>query len=233
MFSVAEIAIVIATFSFGFLPNLSQATIPFGHLGPEGGVIFLNGFHFLANQPSALISADHYCTIISNDFLQCVIYNTATTPVRLVGIEYIISATAFETLCYEERQLWHSHAYEVTSGFLIEPHIPAVIDHTIMQVLVGTYGKTIHTWRYDERLSDLPIGIPELVAGFTGTGQITSTFVTERDKLFGVNTTEIRNSRADIVAPKVLPGADSWKYGYVLTLGLVNTTMEVSFNNSM
>lgn len=95
--------------------------------------------------------------------------------------------------------------------------------------MVGTYGKTFHTWRYDQQNSAYPIGIPELVMGYTGDDQITPDFVTKRDELFGVNTTEIRESRTDIPPPAVVAGADSWKYGYVLTLGLVNKTSDTNF----
>jgi len=131
----------------------------------------------------------------------------------------------------EERQLWHSHAYEVTSGFLVEPNMPAPFDNPIMEVLVGTYGKTVHTWRYDAKDKDVPVGIPELVMGYTGDGQITPDFVKNRDRLFGLNTTEIRERRSDIQAPTVLPAADSWKNGYVLSYGLINTTNETVFGN--
>ena len=128
-----------------------------------------------------------------------------------------------------ERELWHSHAYEVTSGFLIEPHMPASIDYSIMEVLVGSYGKTVHSWRFDAQNLSVPIGIPELVMGYTEDNQITPEFVTQRDKLFGVNTTEIRESRVNITAPEVLPGADSWKRGFILQYGLVNTTGNTTF----
>lgn len=129
-----------------------------------------------------------------------------------------------------ERQLWHSHVYEVTSGFLVEPGMPDSVDHTIMKdVLVGTYGKTFHTWRYDQQNSTYPIGIPELVMGYTSDDQITPDFVTKRDAMFGTNTTGVRESRADITPPEVLPGADSWQYGFTLSLGLVNQTGGVEF----
>jgi hypothetical protein len=156
-------------------------------------------------------------------------YITATTPTRLAGIEYSISPTAFKSLDYEGRQLWHSHNYEVTSGFLIEPNMPPSIDHVIMEVLVGTYRKTFHTWRYDQANSSIPLGIPEIVMGYTGSSQITPGFVTKRDTLFGVNMTAIRESKADIVAPKVIEGADSWRNGHVLMLGVLNTTMNTTF----
>ncbi|OTB14842.1 hypothetical protein K445DRAFT_30609, partial [Daldinia sp. EC12] len=156
----------------------------------------LNGFHFVSGHSDWEISANHYCVIIRDDMLQCAIYNTATTPAHLAGIEYIITSDAFETLDYEERQLWHSHVYEVTSGFLTQPGLPASVDHTIMKdVLVGTYGKTFHTWRFDQQNSTYPIGIPELVMGYTEDDQLTPDFVTKRDEMFGLNTTEIREAR--------------------------------------
>lgn len=222
------------TFSIlALFSHLATAALPFGHIGPEGTVLFLNGFHFLSGNASAEISANHYCTILSDDFLQCTVYTTGTTPAHLAGIEYIISPTLFETLSIEERQLWHSHSYEVTSGFLIEPHMPASIDLTIMSsVLVGTYGKTAHTWRFDAVNKTVPEGIPELVMGYTSDGQITPDFVTKRDALFGVNSTEIRVQRSNITKPDVIEGADSWKKGFVLTYGLVNTTDETVFPSS-
>lgn len=73
------------------------------------------------------------------------------------------------------------------------------VDHVIMKdILVGTYGKTFHTWRYDQQNSSIPLGIPELVMGYTGDDQITPDFVTQRDELFGVNTSAVRESRKDI-----------------------------------
>ncbi|KAI0197807.1 hypothetical protein F4808DRAFT_452319 [Astrocystis sublimbata] len=213
--------------TMALLPTSTLATLPFGLAGPQGTVLFLNGFHFVSGHNDYEVSANHYCVIIRDDLLQCAVYNTATTPAHMAGIEYIITEEAFATLDFEERQLWHSHAYEVTSGFLVEPGMPGVVDHTIMKdVLVNTYGKTIHTWRYDQKDALYPVGVPELVMGFTRDDQITPDFVTERDELFGLNTTEVRDSRADITPHEVLPGADSWKYGYALSFGIVNTTIE-------
>lgn len=67
--------------------------------------------------------------------------------------------------------------------------------------------------------------------GYTGDDQITPDFVTKRDELFGLNTTEVRESRSDIPHPPLVSGADSWKYGYVLSLGIVNETANTSFPN--
>ena len=110
--------------------------------------------------------------------------------------------------------------------------MPASIDYAVMEVLAGTYGKTAHTWRYDAQNFSVPVGIPELVMGYTEDGQVTPEFVTQRDELFGVNSTEIRESRVNITAPAILPGADSWKEGFVLQYGLINTTEATVFPNS-
>ena len=88
-------------------------------------------------------------------------YATNKTPIRLAGTQYIIFPTLFATLDMEECQLRHSHSYGVTSGFLIEPILLAAIDHSIMEVLVGTYGKTMQD-------KDITVGIPGLVMRYTG-----------------------------------------------------------------
>lgn len=43
------------------------------------------------------------------------------------------------------------------SGSLIAPEIPELVERTEMQDLVGTYGKTIHSWQIDNGDS-LPLG---------------------------------------------------------------------------
>jgi hypothetical protein len=47
--------------------------------------------------------------------------------------------------------------YEVMSGELLAPHVPEVLARGDMQKLVGTYGKTWHTWQVD-RGDRLPLG---------------------------------------------------------------------------
>ncbi len=199
-----------------------------GLIGPENAMLFLNGFHFISGEPGHFLQANHHCSLANGTgfdaFVQCVIYVPGTNPARLAGIEYIISGDAFATLPMPERQLWHSHQFEVSSGYLVEPGMPEGVDKEIMKILVNSYGKTVHTWRYDQKNSTLPLGIPELVNGYTGHGQLPADFVRERDEYYGVNSTAIEQSRKDIEVPTVQPGADAWKDGIILTLGLVNKT---------
>lgn len=89
----------------GSFLHLSQAALPFSNAGLIGAVLFFNGFHFLSGNSSAEGSADHYCKIPSNDFIQRAIYNTNGTTAHLAGIEYITSPTHSETLEMTEQEL--------------------------------------------------------------------------------------------------------------------------------
>ncbi|KAF1988518.1 DUF1264-domain-containing protein [Aulographum hederae CBS 113979] len=153
---------------------MASATTPspnqFGLVGPSNMMLFLNGFHFINGQPSHYIHANHHCVLVTADFIQCAIYVPGTNPAHLAGVEYIISAAAFAQLPMEEREMWHSHMYEVSSGLLIEPGTPDGVDKEAMKILVNTYGKTVHTWPYAAKDGPLPVGVPELVSGYTGGG---------------------------------------------------------------
>jgi hypothetical protein len=89
----------------GSLSHLWQAALPFSNVGLIGAVLFFNGFHFLSGNSSAEGSADHYCKIPSNDFIQRAIYNTNSTTAHLAGIKYITSPTHSETLEMTEQEL--------------------------------------------------------------------------------------------------------------------------------
>lgn len=167
---------------------------------------------------------------MSSSFIQCAIYVPGSNPARLAGIEYIVTGEAFKNLSMEERQLWHSHQYEVASGLLVEPGMPEGVDREIMKILADSYGKTVHTWRYDQKGNELPLGIPELVNGYTGRGQLGKEAVEARDKYFGINSTEIGEKRKGVVAiPKTMEGADSWRRGFVLSLELKNVSVPAPF----
>jgi hypothetical protein len=183
--------------------------------GPVNDIdMYLNGFHFYADDMGRQIEAHHYCTHVNEDFFQCVIYDGNQTGARLIGIEYIVSEKLFKTLPEDEKPLWHSHRHETTSGELILPRIPAAVEHTAMATLATTYGKTWHTWQIDVH-SSLPLGIPQLMMGFTQDGQLKPEMVADRDKRLGVSTADVKTSRKDLAAsaPPVQPGADGWTGG--------------------
>jgi len=178
---------------------------------------YLDGFHFYNGRMQAQTEAHHYCAILGEELIQCVIFDGNVQDARLMGVEYIVSQRQFESLPEAEKDLWHSHVHEVKSGQLIAPGIPQAAEHALMARLVGTYGKTWHTWHTDQG-KGLPLGTPQLMMGFTADGQADAAMVQARDERFGVSTQERRASRADIPAPPIAPGANAWEQGVVVQI---------------
>lgn len=176
--------------------------------------MYLNGFHFYADDMGRQIEAHHYCTHINEEFFQCVIYDGNKSDSRLIGIEYIVSERIFKTLPDEEKPLWHSHRHETAAGELVMPGIPETVEHTAIASLVTTYGKTWHTWQIDRDLS-LPIGIPQLMMGFTADGQLKPELLQARDKELDINSADTKKARMDLAksAGEPDPAADGWKNG--------------------
>jgi hypothetical protein len=175
------------------------------------------GLHFYSSDINRQVIAQHYCSHVSRDVRQCVIYDSDKKHARLVGIEYIISAKLFKELPAEEKKLWHSHVYEVKSGQLIAPGIPEAAEAEVMKGLVGTYGKTWYTWQVD-RGDKVPLGIPQLMMAFTADGQAHPQLLAECDAEYGISSEEKRKSRADIVSPAIQPDADAWQQGEAIQL---------------
>ncbi|OBZ75603.1 hypothetical protein A0H81_04239 [Grifola frondosa] len=78
----------------------------------------LCAFHVYSQDRTRHIEAHHFCTHLSHNFHQCIIYDSAEPDAKLIGIEYIVSEKIFESLPDEEKKYWHSHKYEIESGLL-------------------------------------------------------------------------------------------------------------------
>jgi hypothetical protein len=186
---------------------------------------FLNGFHFYADDIGRQVEANHFCTHLTEDLHQCVIYDSNQSNAKLIGIEYIVSERAFKSLPDEEKRLWHSHSYEVKSGELIAPGVSEIAEHAFMKDLVTTYGKTWHTWQID-RYPNLPIGIPQLMMGFIKDGQVKQQMVENRDKRLNKNTQILKSARDDIPWPNIDTGANAWRDGTAVQLILQELPMK-------
>jgi len=182
--------------------------------------VYLDGFHFRNGDIHQQVEAHHYCTSLSEDLIQCVVYDGNGPDAILMGVEYVISEKLFKTLPMDEKKLWHSHHYEVKAGQLAAPNLSDSAEHELMAKLVSTYGKTWHTWRMDQMGKGVPLGIPELMMGFTADGQGKPDLLEERDKRFGISTENKAKERADIPMPTLQPGANAWEKGEVVQLEL-------------
>lgn len=173
---------------------------------------YLDGFHFYSGRMDVQMEAHHYCSILNDDVIQCVIFDGNVKDAKIMGVEYIVSAKIFSTLSDAEKAMWHSHVHEVKSGQLIAPGVPQAAEQALMEKLVNTYGKTWHTWHTDLQ-KQLPLGVPQLMMGFTADGQADAAMVEARDRRFGINSAEKRMDRRSIPEPAIDPGADVWERG--------------------
>jgi hypothetical protein len=88
MTSSSNLEIMYASFIFLFisvLASIANAYIPLRHNTPKCAELFLNGFHFLAGNGSATTWVNHHYVLLSDEFLQCIIYTTKTTPANLAA----------------------------------------------------------------------------------------------------------------------------------------------------
>jgi len=175
---------------------------------------YLDGFHFYNGNIDAQMEAHHYVSQLNEDLYQAIIFDGNGQDAKIMGIEYIITERMFKKLDPQEKMLWHSHSFEVSSGTLIAPGIPQIAEHELMEKLVSTYGKTIHTWHTDQQRT-LPIGIPMIMMGFTKEGQLHANLLADRDKRFGISTEKVKKNRQDIIMSKPDAGADAWQKGKV------------------
>ena len=181
--------------------NVMQSKTPL-----RGFDAYLDGFHFYNGNIDAQMEAHHYVNQINEDLYQAIIFDGNEKNAKIMGIEYIITERLFKKLPRDEKLLWHSHHYEVSSGTLIAPGIPELAEHELMDKLISTYGKTIHTWHTDQERS-LPVGSPMIMMGFTKEGQLHAGLLADRDKRFGISTEKKKENRRDISIPK--PDADA------------------------
>lgn len=182
---------------------------------------YLNGFHFYNGNIHAQMEAHHYVAQLNEDMYQAIMYDGNGEDAKIMGVEYIVSERLFKTLPEEEKALWHSHHHEVKSGTLVAPGIPDVAEHQLMEKLVSTYGKIIHTWHTDQH-RNLPVGAPAVMMGFTKDGQLRPELLADRDKRFGISAAEKKKNRADIPMPIVDPGANAWEKGQVRQIVIAN-----------
>lgn len=189
--------------------------------------VYLDGFHSMKDHPELVTEAHHYCSARNEDLMQCVIYDANTKDANLVGIEYIISESLFDSLPPTEKRYWHPHNYEILSGQLAAPGLPGAAEKAFLKKKVNSYGKTWHLWDtghwHHPSGSKLPMGDPMLAWSFNADGQAPADVVADRDQRLGVSTQDKRADRADL-APLAHPqsGVDTLKSFFPGSTGAPN-----------
>jgi hypothetical protein len=174
---------------------------------------YLDGFHVMKDDVSLHMEAHHYCRGLNEEFTQCVIFDGNTKDANIIGLEYIISERLFESLPEEEKSNWHPHNYEILSGQLVLPGVPAIAEKAALKKKLNSYGKTWHVWDTGHvghpASHDLPLGSPRLAWSYNYDGEAPPGLVEGRDERMGIDTAEKRKERAEFAtAAKPQRGVD-------------------------
>lgn len=176
-----------------------QSTGPVGMLD-----VHLSGFHLMKENPDHQSEAHHYCRQVNEEFMQCALFDSDGDDGNLIGIEYIISERLFEGLANEEKKFWHPHNYEILSGQLVAPGIPAVAEKEMMSRKMNSYGKTWHLWdtgSFGKKGGDaVPLGEPMLMWSFNADGEADPDMIAARDKRMNLDSKEVREQRRDLAS---------------------------------
>ncbi|EYU43300.1 hypothetical protein MIMGU_mgv1a026234mg [Erythranthe guttata] len=176
-------------------------------------------FALYSHDMTRQIQTHHFVTRLNQDFLQCAVYDSDDSTGRLIGVEYIVSDKIFESLSPEEQKLWHSHAYEIKSGIMVNPRVPEIVLKPELENLAKTYGKFWCTWQTD-RGDNLPMG-----GGYRGGA---AELVAERNEKYSISSEGLKKSRIEIAEPEwINPQADYWKqHGKGFFVGVESTEMK-------
>ena len=149
------------------------------------------------------MEAHHYCRVVNEDLIQCVLFDGNTRDANLIGVEYIVSERLFQALPESERSYWHPHNFEILSGQLVAPGLPDAAEKALMRKLLNGYGKTWHTWhtgRHDGQPGhDLPLGEPMLMWSFNREGECDETLKQHRNQAMGIDADRKHRERQDLV----------------------------------
>ena len=177
---------------------------------------YLNGFHVMKDDVRLHMEAHHFCKGMNEEFTQCVIFDGNTRDANIIGIEYIISEQLFDSLDAAEKKSWHPHNYEILSGELVMPGVPAIAEKEALKRKLNSYGKTWHVWDTGHAghpaADKLPVGSPRLAWSYNRDGERPPALLAERDSRMKIDTGEKRRERADL-APLGKPqsGVDDLK----------------------
>lgn len=57
----------------------------------KGFDVYVVGFHCEKDNPGSQMEAHHYCRVVNDDLLRCVLFDGNTRKANLIGVEYIVS----------------------------------------------------------------------------------------------------------------------------------------------
>ena len=102
--------------------------------------------------------AHHYCKTVSDNLIECLLFDSDKDDAKLIGIETVVGAESYNTFSTEEKALWHYHKTEIPKVNATLPDLSPEEAAKVVKSLEETYGKVYVLWEPGN--SKLPIGKP-------------------------------------------------------------------------
>lgn len=167
------VVLILALGAFTFYIAAGQSA-PGTQVPPQSPVeelrLHLVGVHVIKEASDRQYVAHHYCQQLREDLIQCAVFDSGELGARLIDVEYVVPDDVYRSFSAEEQQYWHPHDYEVDSGLLRAPGLPAEQERELLDTIRSTRGRTWNLWA--SRDNPLPLGKPNLAWSITGPGQL-------------------------------------------------------------
>lgn len=104
----------------------------------------------------------HYCKPISDEVLQCLLFESTDPKAKLVAVEYFIAKTLSRQLpLIMWHRNFHDHKVEIATGRVQVLDMPPDKAAAIADAASKTDGVIFHLWHKDQKIPDGRVTIPQ------------------------------------------------------------------------
>lgn len=162
--SIMALAIV------GYIGAAPQAAVSGELKSPvEGFDIHVQAPHMMANgEPGGPFH--HYCKGISDQILQCLLFDSTDPKAKLVAVEYFVAKDLTRKLpAIQWHRHFHDHKVEIETGRVQVLDMPADQAAKVAEAASGTDGVIYHLWQHGQEFPDGTVTFPQSLGHkFTG-----------------------------------------------------------------
>lgn len=156
------IGLVSALYAIGMMSVPLSASHAEPSTPAEGYDIHVQAPHLMANGEVAG-PFHHYCKGISEQILQCLLFESTDPKARLVAIEYFIDKNLArkEVPLIQWHRNFHDHKVEIATGRVQVLDQPEEKAKAIANAAAKTDGVIFHLWHKDQVIPDGRVTIPQ------------------------------------------------------------------------
>jgi uncharacterized protein DUF1264 len=104
----------------------------------------------------------HYCKGVSDQILQCLLFDSTDPKARLVAIEYFVAKDLTRKLpAIQWHRHFHDHKVEIATGRVQILDMPDDQAAKVAEVAAGTDGVIYHLWQHGQEFPDGTVTFPQ------------------------------------------------------------------------